>query len=186
MQKKSLFLDTCKGSRGGRPPIWLMRQAGRYLPEYLKVREKYSINQVINNPELAFEVTMQPIRRFGFDASIVFADLLTPLQGLGFDFDFLESIGPKLESPIRSVKDLDRLTPFVPENAVSGTLGAIKLLRSELDQINTPLIGFAGAPFTISSYLIEGKSNPKLDLTKKEIKAYRNIVEAIQRELNGG
>ncbi len=167
MLSESLLIKSYRGQPVPRPPIWLMRQAGRYLPEYLAVRAKYSINEVINNPDLAFEVTMQPIRRFGFDASIVFADLLTPLQGLGFKFDFLESIGPKLEAPIKDVRDLERLTTFIPEEAVAGTLDAIKLLSAELQKTSTPLIGFAGAPFTVSSYLIEGKSNPKLNLTKK-------------------
>lgn len=150
-------------------PIWLMRQAGRYLPEYLKVRSEYSINEVINTPELAFKVTMQPLARFPLDAAIIFADLLTPLQGLGFEFDFLKGLGPKVFDPVASAADIKRVTDFDPTTATAGTLEALKMMRAELDGSGTALIGFSGAPFTLSSYMIEAKSNPKLNLTKKFI-----------------
>ena len=164
-------------------PIWLMRQAGRHLPEYKAIRAKHSINDVINNPELAFTVTMQPLERYPVDAAIIFADLLTPLQGLGFEFDFIKSFGPKVHDPVTSASDLDRMTEFDPTTATAGTLEALRLMRAELKDTGRALIGFSGAPFTLSSYMIEGKSNPKLNLTKKFIFNEESAWHALQEKL---
>lgn len=142
-----------------------MRQAGRYLPEYRALREKYSILEVIKTPELAVDVTLQPLRRFDLDAAIIFADILPPLEGMGIEFDFVKGKGPVIENPIRSSADVAALTVRPAEETLFFTLDAISLARRELDG-NVPLIGFAGAPFTLASYAIEGGSSKNYRLAK--------------------
>ncbi|MBU1948065.1 MAG: uroporphyrinogen decarboxylase, partial [Candidatus Eisenbacteria bacterium] len=136
-----------------RTPIWIMRQAGRYLPEYRAVREKTTFIDLCKTPELACEVTLQPIRRFGFDAAILFSDILVPLEPMGVPFNF-DSGGPKIEKPIRHEEDITALRIVDAREHLSYVGDAIRLLKTELGA--TPLIGFAGAPFTLASYLIEG------------------------------
>lgn len=159
----SLFIDTLRGKRSAETPIWLMRQAGRYLPEYRALREKNSMLQMVQTPELACEVTLQPLRRFPLDAAIIFADILTPLIGMGVGLEFKKGEGPVIDNPVRSVADVSRLRVPKPEENVQYTLDAIKLVVKELNG-KTPLIGFSGAPFTLSSYLIEGQSPGDSDL----------------------
>lgn len=150
----SLFIQAANGQSVSRPPLWVMRQAGRYLPEYRALRAKHPFLEVCRTPELACEITLQPLRRFAFDASIVFSDIMMPLESMGVELAF--NPGPIIGKPIRSAADVDALivpdegcvTPFVGE--------AIKLLRKEL---KVPLIGFAGAPLTLAAYLIEGKGS---------------------------
>lgn len=142
-----------KGSRPERRPIWIMRQAGRYLPEYQAVRARHSFVDICKTPELACEVTLQPIRRFGFDAAILFNDILVPLEPAGASFLFTEE-GPQLGRPIRTDNDVEKLTPFEPREKLGYVAQAIRLIKSELN--GTPLIGFAGAPFTLAAYLVEG------------------------------
>lgn len=133
-----------------------MRQAGRYMPEYRAVREKHSMLEVIRTPELAAEVTLQPINTFGFDAAIIFADILPPLIGMGLKLDFVKGEGPAIENPIARTYDVDLLATPPAEETMPGTLKAIELVSKELASRNIPLIGFAGAPFTLASYAIEG------------------------------
>lgn len=133
-------------------PVWFMRQAGRYLPEYRALRERHSMEDLCRHPELAAEVTLQPLRRFDVDAAILFSDLLVPLWGMGLEFDIVEGRGPVLRRAL-SADELASL-PAIDLGAVEFTFEAIRLLRRELDR---PLIGFAGAPFTVAAYLIEGK-----------------------------
>ena len=152
--KDSIFLKNLRGEPCDRTPIWVMRQAGRYLPEYMKVREKYSFNELCRTPEAACEVTLQPIRRFGFDAAIMFSDILTPLAAMGARFSFAEG-GPKLESPIRSEADIDALRNYDAAEGTHFVAEAIGLMKEGLEG-KTPLIGFAGSPFTLATYLIEG------------------------------
>lgn len=159
----SLFIDTLRGKRSAETPIWLMRQAGRYLPEYRALREKNSMLQMVQTPELACEVTLQPLRRFPLDAGIIFADILTPLIGMGVGLEFKKGEGPVIDNPVRSVADVSRLRVPKPEENVQYTLDAITLVVKELNG-KTPLIGFSGAPFTLSSYLIEGQSPGDSDL----------------------
>ena len=147
------FLTACRGGTPDAVPVWFMRQAGRSLPEYRKLREGHDILSMCRTPELAAEVTMQPVRRLGVDAAILFSDIVIPLLGLGVDVDIKPKIGPVVDHPIRSVSDIDRLGPFEPEADVGFVLETIRLLKNELD---VPLIGFAGAPFTLASYLVEG------------------------------
>jgi uroporphyrinogen decarboxylase len=161
----SLFLKTLKGERDAKTPLWLMRQAGRYLPEYRALREGHSMLEMVMTPELACEVTLQPLRRFALDAGIIFADILTPLIGMGAQLDFRKGEGPVIDNPVRSRADVERLRVPEPAENVGYTLEAIKLVVRELGG-RTPLIGFCGAPFTLASYLIEGHSPGDLEHTK--------------------
>lgn len=152
-----LFLEALGGARGARPPIWFMRQAGRSLPEYRALRAEHEMLELIRQPELAAEVTLQPIRRFGMDAAIIFADILNPLIGMGMDLDFEKGSGPRFKNPVRTSLDVERLEVSSPAQAVPYTLEALRLVREVLDrEQTTALIGFAGAPFTLSYYMIEG------------------------------
>lgn len=155
----SRFLRACQGLPTDNTPIWLMRQAGRYMAEYRKLRETYGILDIIKNPELACEVTLQPINAFDLDAAIIFADILPPLEGMGLSLEFVKGTGPVIHNPIRSAADVEALKMPPPEESLDFTLEAIKLVRRELDQREIPLIGFSGAPFTLACYAIEGGSS---------------------------
>jgi uroporphyrinogen decarboxylase len=157
------FLRACRREPVDRTPVWFMRQAGRYMAEYRALREKHSLLEICRTPELAVEVTLQPIRAFGFDAAILFSDLLIPLAPLGIPFDFQKGEGPVIETPLRSARDVTALRRFEPRQELSMVLEAIRLLRGELE---VPLIGFAGAPFTLASYAIEGGHSASFALTK--------------------
>lgn len=152
----SRFLRACQGLPVDSTPIWLMRQAGRYMEEYRALRAQHPILEMIKTPELAAEVTMQPIRSFNLDAAIIFADILPPLQGMGLDLEFQKGEGPVIHNPIRSRADVEALTVLPPEESLWFTLEAIKRVRQELEPTGIPLIGFSGAPFTLASYAIEG------------------------------
>ena len=140
-----------------------MRQAGRFLPEYRKVREKYSLLEICRAPEVATQVTSQPVERFELDAAILFSDLLVPLEPMGLGFSFIKGEGPSIHEPITKASDIDKLKPVVPQESLGFTLEAIGLLRREL---SVPLIGFAGAPFTLASYAIEGGPSRSFEKTK--------------------
>jgi len=148
------FLAACRGLPVPHTPVWIMRQAGRYLPEYRKVREKADFVTLTRTPELAAEVTLQPLRRFDFDASIIFSDIMTPLQGMGVALDFKP--GPVVDEPIRTRKQVDALRPLLPDQDVPFVMESIRMVRSELPS-KVPLIGFAGSPFTLFCYLVAGK-----------------------------
>ncbi len=177
----SLFLDACRGEPTPRPPLWLMRQAGRYLPEYREVRGNVTFLELCKTPRLAAEVTLQPLRRFGFDAAILFSDLLIPLEAMGLDVKFTDE-GPTVTPPVRSAADLDRLSTFDPWERTPFVLETIRLLRPQLG--DTPLIGFAGAPFTTATYAIEGKTSKRFIETKKlmvrEPAAAHRLLELIE------
>ncbi len=140
-----------------------MRQAGRYLEEYREIRKSHGLLEICRTPELAVEVTLSPVRKFGFDAAILFSDLLVPLEPLGIAFSFAQGEGPRIDNPIRSRSDVDRLRTVEPRESLAFTLEAIRLLRRELE---VPLIGFAGAPFTLASYAIEGGPSTSFEKTK--------------------
>lgn len=152
----SRFLRACRREPVDATPIWLMRQAGRYMSEYRALREKYSILEIIKTPELAREVTMQPINAFDLDAAIIFADILPPLAGMGLELDFVKGEGPVIYNPVRSAADVQRLNTPPPQESLWFTLEAIKLTRESLDPLGIPLIGFSGAPFTLAAYAVEG------------------------------
>src|SRR3954447_16563692 len=152
------FLRACRREPVDSTPIWLMRQAGRYLPEYRQLRERYPMLELIKAPELAVEVTLQPLRRFALDAAIIFADILPPVMGMGIDLHFAKGEGPVIDNPVRDRAAVEALRLPTPEENVPFTLEAIRLARRELDG-RTPLIGFSGAPFTLASYMVEGGSS---------------------------
>lgn len=153
------FLRACRREPVDRTPVWFMRQAGRYMPEYLKIREKYTLLEICARPEVACEVTLQPVIAHQVDAAILFADILLPLEPMGAPFEFAKGEGPVVHSPVRDKAAVERLALIEPEDSLRHVMDAIRLIRKELDG-KTPLIGFAGAPFTLASYLIEGgKSN---------------------------
>ena len=157
------FLEACRGEPTDRIPVWFMRQAGRSLPEYRAVRERHDILEICHTPELAAEVTLQPVTRLGVDAAILFSDIVVPVEAMGIRLEITPGIGPVIEDPIRSLTDIERLRPLEPEADVPYVLDAIRILASELD---VPLIGFGGAPFTLASYLIEGGPSKTHALTK--------------------
>jgi uroporphyrinogen decarboxylase len=147
------FLRTVRGEAVDRTPVWFMRQAGRYLPEYRELRGDRDILDAVTDPELVVEVTLQPLRRMPLDAAILFSDIMVPLAAVGVAVRIEAARGPLVEEPFRSRDDLARLRPLVPERDEPYLLEAIRLLRKEL---TVPLIGFSGAPFTLASYLVEG------------------------------
>jgi len=155
------FLDACWGKPVDRTPVWFMRQAGRCLPEYRALRERYGMFEIFRNPELAAEVTTQPVRRLGVDAAILFSDIVVPLAAVGIEVELQP--GPVLARPFRDASDLARLRPLEPEADMAYVLDTVRLLTEQLD---VPLIGFAGAPFTLASYLIEGGPSKTLGRTK--------------------
>jgi len=154
--KQSIFLKACRGEETHCTPIWLMRQAGRYMENYRKIRAKYTMLETVYQPELAAEITLQPINAFDIDAAIIFSDILPPLVGMGFDLEFVKQVGPRIHNPIKTGQDVTKLRVRPPEETMAGTLAAIRLVTRELTSRNIPLIGFAGAPFTLASYAIEG------------------------------
>ena len=147
------FLAACRREPVPRTPIWIMRQAGRYLPEYRAVREKVDFLTLTKTPDLAAEVTLQPVRRFGMDAAILFSDIMTPVEAMGVEVAF--DPGPKIADPIRSPGDVEALRVPDPEESVPFVLETIRILSGELPA-SVPLIGFGGAPFTLFCYLVQG------------------------------
>jgi uroporphyrinogen decarboxylase len=147
------FLSACAGTRPGVTPVWFMRQAGRALPEYRRVREGLGMLDTCRRPDLVTEITLQPVRRLRTDAAILFSDIVVPLAAAGVDLDIVAGTGPVIAEPIRSSADLTRL-PALDPGAVAFVADAVRMLVSELGPV--PLIGFAGAPFTLASYLVEG------------------------------
>jgi uroporphyrinogen decarboxylase len=144
-------------------PVWFMRQAGRSLPEYRRIRERASLADIVADAALCAEVTVQPVSRLGVDAAIMFADITTPFAGIGIDVALVDGVGPVVERPIATLEDVERLRPFDPVASVTPLLEAIGLIR---DAVDVPVIGFAGAPFTLAAYLIEGRSPRELARTK--------------------
>lgn len=161
----SRFLKACRREPVDATPVWFMRQAGRYMPEYRMLREKHSLLELCRQPDLATEVTLQPVRRIEVDAAILFSDLLLPLEPMGLRFDFVKGEGPQLECPIQTPADVDRLRDFEPREKLGYVLDAIRLVQGELAG-RVPLIGFAGAPFTLASYAIEGGHSNNFARTK--------------------
>ena len=159
------FLRACQREAVDKTPVWFMRQAGRYMAEYRALRERHSLLEICRHPDLATEVTLQPLKKLEVDAAILFSDLLLPLAPMGLPFDFIKGEGPALETPIRSESDIDRLKIFDPREDLAHVLETIKLVCTELDN-RLPLIGFAGAPFTLASYAIEGGPSNNFARTK--------------------
>ncbi|MBM7843094.1 uroporphyrinogen decarboxylase [Herpetosiphon giganteus] len=175
------FLRACRREAVDTTPVWFMRQAGRALPEYRAIREQYGFMDICYQPELCAEVTLQPVRRLGVDAAIMFADIMTPLIATGVGVDLVESIGPVVANPIRTMADVSRIRPIEPEVDVPYISKSIHLLKAELGQ--TPLIGFAGAPFTLAAYLVEGKGSKNFLNTKAMMYGSPNVWHALMERL---
>ncbi len=158
------FIRACRKQDISHVPVWYMRQAGRYDPEYRKIKEKYSLLEICSQPELAAEVTLMPVRKLGVDAAILYSDIMNPVASIGVDFDIVKNIGPVIDQPIRTAADVEKLRPIDVEGDLGHVLETIRILDKELE---VPLITFAGAPFTIASYLIEGRPSKNYLRTKE-------------------
>lgn len=176
------FLKACRGEKTDYTPVWLMRQAGRYLPEYQELRSKYDFMTLCKTPELAAEVTLQPVRRLNVDAAILFSDILIPLEPMGIKIEFPEKGGPILSPP----KDFNKLRRIDPETELSFVIKTIKILTEEL---HIPLIGFSGAPFTLLTYIIEQGSSKNFLKTKRLMyeapDTFQKLMELISDTVTG-
>lgn len=181
MQRKR-FLKACRGEPTDCTPVWMMRQAGRYLPEYRAIRNKYPFLEMCKNPELAAEVTLQPTR-LGVDALILFADILLPLEGMGLKLEFSDNEGPVIHNPVRKKEDVSSLRMVEPEESVPYVLQTIALVRRELDG-RLPLIGFSGAPFTLASYMIEGGGSKNYLYCKEMMWRAPEIWQALMEKVS--
>ena len=166
MLKNDLYLRALKGETVERPPVWMMRQAGRYLPEFMELKNKYDFFTRCQTPELAAEITVQPIRRYGMDAAILFSDILVIPQAMNIHVEMKAGIGPWLPNPIRSQQDLDRVIVPDVNDALSYVMDAIKLTKEMLND-EVPLIGFAGSPWTILCYCVQGQGSKNFDKAKE-------------------
>ncbi|MBF0521316.1 MAG: uroporphyrinogen decarboxylase [Nitrospirae bacterium] len=174
------FLRACKGEKTDYTPVWIMRQAGRYLPQYRMIRADMDFLTLCKTPEKAAEVTMQPVNILSVDAAILFSDILIPAEKMGLKLRFLENKGPRFGSPVRTINDVKKLRVITPDEDVPYVLETIKILRNEL---KVPLIGFAGAPYTLATYMIEGGSSKNFLTTKKlmyaEPEIYTSLMEKV-------
>lgn len=178
----NLFLRAARHEPVERTPIWFMRQAGRILPEYRKMRERWSLIEICRQPELCAEVTLQPVRRMPVDAAVMFADIMLPLIGVGIDLDLVDNVGPVIRHPIRDRAGVEMLRPIVPEEDVPFVLETVRILKRELGG-RTAVLGFSGAPFTLASYLIEGKPTREFALTKAMMYGEPDLWHALMERL---
>ena len=176
------FLRACRRQPVDATPVWFMRQAGRYMPEYRAIREKYSLLEICYQPELAAEVTLQPVRALGVDAAILFADILLPVIPLGLGLEFAKGEGPIIARPVRTLEDVAAMRPVDVESDLGYVMEAIRILRGELK--GTPLIGFCGAPFTVASYIIEGRSSREFLKTKTMMYSAPEVWHALMDKLS--
>jgi uroporphyrinogen decarboxylase len=176
----SAFIRACRGLPHDRVPVWFMRQAGRSLPEYRKIRGTGSISEAIRVPDLATEITLQPVRRYGVDAAILYSDIMTPLDGIGFGVTIEPGVGPVVAEPFRSKDDLERIRPLEPDVDLPYVLETVDNLVAELP---VPLIGFAGAPFTVASYLVEGSPSRTYGATKRLMHGDEVLWQALMERL---
>ena len=186
MNERYPFLRACHRQPTKYTPIWLMRQAGRFLKEYRALRKRFSFLEMCKNPELAAKVTLLPIEKFKVDAAIIFSDILIPLEPMGVELEFTKNEGPVFHNPIREMKQIDSLRMIEPEEDLPFLIEAIRIVRQELKG-KVPLIGFSGAPFTLASYIIEGGHPKNYILTKglmyKDRSAWDRLMEKISEVL---
>ena len=178
-----LLVRAARRERVERTPVWFMRQAGRSLPEYRAIRERHSFFEVANEPELCAEVTLQPVRRHGVDAAVMFADIMTPVLGMGLDVELVEGVGPVVDRPVRSAADVERLRVPDVEEAFAPVLEAVRLVRSELPA-EKAVIGFCGGPFTVAGYLVEGRPSRELPRTKALMLSDPSTWDALMERLS--
>ena len=186
MSKNDCFIKACRREPTDRIPVWFMRQAGRYMPEYRAIREKHTFLEMVKNPELAAEITLQPIKAYDIDAGIIFSDILPLVESMGLSLEFIKGEGPVFHSPIRSAEQVEALTPSDPNEQLSYTLDAIRLTKTELGD-SLPLIGFSGAPFTLACYAIEGGSSPDYEICrsfmKEESAAFHTLMQKLSNSI---
>jgi uroporphyrinogen decarboxylase len=182
MSRADRYLKACKKESVDCTPVWIMRQAGRYLEEYRAVRAKHSFIEVCKTPELAVEITLQPVRRFELDAAILFADILLPLEKMGIDFEFTKGDGPRINNTVRTRADVEKMRAINPMEEMAYLMDAIRMVKRELNG-TVPLIGFSGAPFTLASYITEGGGSRNYVFTKsmmyREPDTWRLLMEKL-------
>jgi uroporphyrinogen decarboxylase len=177
-----LLVRACRREPVERTPVWFMRQAGRSLPEYRELRRQYNLFEVCRRPELCAEVTLQPVRRHGVDAAVMFADIMLPVLGMGIDVELVESVGPVIADPVRTAGDVERLRVPDPEESVPFILEAVRLVRSELEP-ERALVGFCGGPFTVAGYVIEGKPTRDFVRVKTLMYSEPDVWHALMEKL---
>ncbi len=178
--RDSAFLRAARGEDVPHTPVWFMRQAGRSLPEYLRVREGVGMLESCMDPDLVTEITLQPVRRYGVDAAIFFSDIVLPLKAVGVDLDIKPGVGPVVANPVRTLADVEAIPDLTPEH-VPFITQAVRQLVGELG--GTPLIGFAGAPFTVASYLVEGGPSKEHAKTKAMLFGAPDVWDALMRKI---
>ncbi len=183
MTSRQLFKDTCSGKKTERPPFWLMRQAGRFLPEYRALKQKYSFVEITQTPELAVEATLQPIRRFDFDCAIVFSDILVIAEALGIPYSFKEQGGIRLEKTVKTLHDIEEIEARISDVSqhLKYVAQAVKMLRAELPE--KAIYGFCGSPWTVACYMLQGESVngfPKIfEFKKSNPKLFERLMKAL-------
>jgi uroporphyrinogen decarboxylase len=179
-----VFLKACRREPAHHTPVWFMRQAGRYQPEYREIRKQYSLLEICRHPDVCAEVTLLPISQLGVDAAILFSDITLPLGPMGIDFDIVENVGPVIHNPIREAADVERVHSFAAEESLPYVGETIQILHRELP---VPLIGFVGAPFTLASYCIEGGPSKNFLRTKgfmyKEPQSWHKFMDTLSRNM---
>jgi uroporphyrinogen decarboxylase len=167
-----------------RTPVWFMRQAGRSLPEYREIRERYGLFEIVAQPELCAEVTLQPVRRHGVDAAVMFTDIMFPVLGMGVEVELVESVGPVVAKPVRTLADVERLRVPDPEESVPTILEAVRLVRAELAP-DQAVVGFCGGPFTVAGYLVEGRPTRDFHAVKTLMYRQPEVWHALMEKLAG-
>ncbi len=181
-EPQARFLRACARLPVDRTPVWFMRQAGRYMPEYRQIRSKYELLEIVKRPEIAAEVTLQPVNAFDVDAAILFADILLPVVPMGMQLSFVKGEGPQLSEPIRTEAAVRKLRLLQAEEDLGHVMETVRLVRRELDG-RTPLIGFSGAPFTVASYMIEGGPSRDYRFTKSLMYSAPEVWAALMEKL---
>ncbi len=182
MTGRGRFLATANGNDADRIPVWFMRQAGRCLPEYRELRKKHAFLEVARTPELAVEATMMPVDRLGVDGAVLFADIMLPLDGMGVDYEIKPGVGPVIANPIRTAEDIERIRVVDPEEGTPYVLEALRLLRSTLGE-RAASLGFAGAPFTMACYLVDGRPSKEYPKTKAMMYGRPDLWRALMGKL---
>lgn len=183
MPNNDRFLRACRREPVDVTPVWFMRQAGRALPEYRAIKEHHSLLEITRQPELCAQVTLQPVRRLGVDAAILYADIMSPLVAVGVELDIVEGKGPVIAHPVQRDADVAAIRPLDVERDMPYLVETIRLARTELAATGTPLIGFAGAPFTLASYLIEGKATKDFKRTRAMMTGRPRLWRALMDRL---
>ena len=180
--RNDLFLRACRGEETERTPIWIMRQAGRYLPQYRMIREKHDFLTMCKTPELAAQVTLQPVDLIGVDAAIIFSDILIIPEAMGMHLEMHEGKGPMFHHPVRTKDDVSRLKKIDPWKDLKYVMDAVSLSKKELDG-KVPLIGFSGSPWTLLTYMVEGKGSKNFSIVKKLIYNYPSLAHEVLNKL---